>query len=368
MDSRSTPTLPPGDRLLSREDFRRFALLRDGGRCVVCGRPASEVHHILERRLFTEPEEEGGYFLSNSASVGSDHHRLAEQTLISPEALRAAAGISEVIVPIHLLEGLRDSGGTLTKWGDTELPDGRRYPGELFYDPSVQKILAEGGVLDRYILRWRYPRTYHVPFSPGLTKEERALPNLDDFIGQRVVVSRKVDGEGTTIMSDGYVHARSPESASHPSQSRVRALAAQVGPQLPAGWRICGENLQAKHAIHYHNLPAHFLLFSIWNERNEALSWDETLEWAQLLELPTVPVLYDGPFDEALLRELHQPRDERGDEAEGWVLRTAAGFPYAAFRTHVCKMVRSGHVPQHAQHWRRGPLIENELGDPESRR
>ena len=31
------------------------------------------------------------------------------------------------------------------------------------------------------------------------------------------------------------------------------------------------------HSIAYDALPAHFLVFSIWNERNECLSWDETV-------------------------------------------------------------------------------------------
>jgi hypothetical protein len=35
------------------------------------------------------------------------------------------------------------------------------------------------------------------------------------------------------------------------------------------------------------------LVFSIWNEQN-ALSWDETVEWAELLGLFTVPVLWRG--------------------------------------------------------------------------
>ena len=40
------------------------------------------------------------------------------------------------------------------------------------------------------------------------------------------------------------------------------------------------------------------MLFSVWNELNVCLSWDETEEWAQRLGLVTVPVLYRGIWDE----------------------------------------------------------------------
>ena len=85
------------------------------------------------------------------------------------------------------------------------------------------------------------------------------------------------------------------------------------------------------------------------------------LERESGLPLPTVPVLYDGPFDETILRRLHTQTDENGDEAEGWVMRVADAFAYRDFPRSVAKMARAGHVAEHAQHWRRGPIIENEL-------
>ena len=34
----------------------------------------------------------------------------------------------------------------------------------------------------------------------------------------------------------------------------------------------------------------------VWSARNESLSWQETCEWAALLGVPTVPVIYEGVF------------------------------------------------------------------------
>ena len=353
--------------LLTRDAFREGCFARDGHCCVICGQPAVDAHHIIERRLWTDPGEEGGYFLANGSSVCERHHRAAEQTLVSPEELRRAAGIKHVMVPSHLYDDGIEAGSLLTKWGDLVLSDGRRSPGELFWDESVQRVLAEGRVLQLYTSRYRYPRTYHVPFSTGRTKDDRVLRDLSAFAGRRIIVTRKLDGENTTILSDGNSYARSPDGSPHPSQSRVRAMAATVGPLLDRGWRLCGENLVAKHSIHYRALSAYFFVISIWNSRNECQSWDDTVLYANLLSresglrLPTVPVLYDGIFNESILRGLHRPTDENGDEAEGWVMRVADAFAYRDFGKSVAKMVRAGHVVEHAQHWRRGPIIENEL-------
>ena len=57
--------LPAEDELLSRDDFRELTFQRDGHRCVLCGAPAQDAHHIIERRLFPD----GGYYLGNGASV-----------------------------------------------------------------------------------------------------------------------------------------------------------------------------------------------------------------------------------------------------------------------------------------------------------
>ncbi|GAA0853286.1 hypothetical protein GCM10008915_73720 [Bifidobacterium pullorum subsp. gallinarum] len=68
--------------------------------------------------------------------------------------------------------------------------------------------------------------------------------------------------------------------------------------RIPEGYRICGENAYAKHSLLYSALPSYFLLFSVWNEHNVYLSWDETEDWADRLGLAAVPVLYKGIWNE----------------------------------------------------------------------
>ena len=93
-----------------------------------------------------------------------------------------------------------------------------------------------------------------------------------------------------TMYSDGSP-ARSIDSRHHPSRDWLKSLQGRVGHLIPAGWRVCGENMYALHSLGYDKLPSYFLVFSIWNEKNECLSWDDTVEWCELLGLTHVPVL-----------------------------------------------------------------------------
>lgn len=331
--------------LLTRDEFRRQVFERDGGRCVICAAPGVDAHHIIERRLF----DDGGYYLDNGATLCAACHVRAEMTVLTCTEIRRAAGIAPIVLPAHLYPDQE-----YDKWGNPLLPNGRRLRGELFDDGSVQKILAAGGVLDEFTTRVRYPRTYHLPWSPGAADDDRVLPDVKDFAGQEVVVTAKMDGEQTTMYTD-YLHARSTDWSRHPSRSWVANLHAQIGWKIPPGWRVCGENLFAKHSIHYHYLPSYFLVFSVWDERNVCLAWAETVEWAALLDLLTVPVLYAGPWDEAHIRSLYQPTWQ-GDELEGYVVRLAGAFPYARFRHAVAKYVRAGHA-QTRLHWWHGQMI-----------
>ena len=340
-------------KLLDRDTFRESVFTRDNHTCVNCGITGvpMDAHHIIERRLFTAEDERGGYFIENGLTVCDDHdgifgcHRLAEQTLLSPEVLREKAGITKIILP----DGTYD--GIYSKWLDPVMPDGKRGRGPLFFDESIQKILREGNVLDLYTNYVKYPRTYHAPTSPGRTKDDRAH-RVMPFDGKDIIVTLKMDGENTTINSDGYVHARSLEGETHPSQTWVRNIAAKIAHEIDPGYRICGENLYASHALKYENLSSYFMLFSVWNDKNISQSWEDVDLWANILNIPTVPVLYRGKWDEKEVVKAFEAYQEENGEQEGWVARNADAFPYAEFRENVAKWVRPGHVQETVHNWR----------------
>ncbi|EDM78542.1 hypothetical protein PPSIR1_14930 [Plesiocystis pacifica SIR-1] len=201
----------------------------------------------------------------------------------------------------------------------------------------------------------KYPRTRHLPWSPGASRDDLIASSLDAFAEQRVIVTEKMDGENTTLYRD-HIHARSLDSRHHPSRDWVKALHGGVAHHIPEAWRVCGENLYARHSIAYAGLPSYFMMFSIWDERDRCLDWDSTVEWAALLGLELVPVLYDGVFDPAWFDGFEQDLER----AEGYVVRLASSFLRADFGVSVAKWVRPGHV-QTDQHWMHAEVVANGL-------
>jgi hypothetical protein len=172
----------------------------------------------------------------------------------------------------------------------------------------------------------------------------------------RIVATFKMDGENTTLYRDG-MHARSVSGTSKPWQSWMRNFHAGIAYEIPEGWRICGENLYAKHSIGYDSLPSYFLGFSIWNGAS-CLPWDETLDWFELLGITPVPLLYRGVYDEFHLKQTARLLDT--NKHEGYVIRPLGGFQHSDFRRVVGKYVRPNHV-QTSHHWQQEVLTKNQL-------
>lgn len=203
--------------------------------------------------------------------------------------------------------------------------------------------------------RVKYPRTRHLPWSPGSTSDDLYSDSLLPFAGRPVIVTEKMDGENTTLYRDG-LHARSIDGRHHPSRNWVKAMHGNMAHLIPSGWRVCGENLYALHSIGYQELPSYFLVFSIWNEENHCLSWEETTQWCRRLGLIHVPVLFDGLYDEALLRQM-APNTEH---SEGYVVRFADSFAFEVFAEAVAKWVRPNHVVSE-EHWMHKRVVPNGL-------
>jgi hypothetical protein len=86
------------------------------------------------------------------------------------------------------------------------------------------------------------------------------------------------------------------------------------------------------------------------------LSWEDTIEWFSLLGIIPVPVLYDGIYDEAIIKKLWNPKDG----TEGYVIRVAEEFEYSTFKDNVAKFVRPNHVTSD-KHWKHKAVIQNKL-------
>jgi len=203
--------------------------------------------------------------------------------------------------------------------------------------------------------RYKYPRTPHLPWSPGASDDDIRLDITSQFSCKNIVITEKMDGENTTLYPD-YIHARSIDSRHHESRNWVKQLQGRVGYQIPEGFRICGENLYAKHSIHYENLKSYLYIFSVWSNQNICLSWAETLQWANTLGFEPVPVLYEGIWNETEIRKLKLDLTKQ----EGYVVRLAEAFPFDQFKQSIAKWVRSNHV-QSDEHWMHQAVIPNKL-------
>lgn len=143
----------------------------------------------------------------------------------------------------------------------------------------------------------KYPRTKHLPNSPGDTSDDERLVEISHFIGKEVIYTEKLDGECTNCLTD-KIHARSEESNHHPSQSWMKSFYSSFCWKIPQNIQIVGENVYAQHSISYDRLTSFFYVFAIIDlEKKIFKSVHETLQICNDLELPFVPIIKRGIFD-----------------------------------------------------------------------
>jgi hypothetical protein len=243
------------------------------------------------------------------------------------------------------------------------------------------------------IIKYKYNRTPHLPWSENADLDDIFIEDIHQFDGKEVIVGEMVDGEGTTIAKD-YIHARSLDGRYHISRHWVKNLWNNIRHDIPDGWRICGENMYACHTVMYRKLPSYFLVFGIYNEKNECISWDDTLDICDMLGLDIVPELYRGIYDEEKVKAcftgiskfdgvVENPaynsdllEQKEIDEQmlghyflpaqEGYVVRSVGSFHYNDFAKNVGKFVSKMFGIKMRKndnvHWMTKPVIKNLLG------
>lgn len=334
--------------LLSRDAFREGVFKRDRNTCVVplCGTPAVDAHHIIERRLWIDPTQFGGYFLDNGASVCDYHHQYGAETCeIMPQVLRQWCGIQRTLLPVGW-----DTTKIYDKWGVALLT------------PAPAAI--------------KYPSTLYTPNSPQ-AEEDQQMHSWQPFLEQPLVITTKMDGSNVCLTHD-RVAARNGLHADHCSFGLLKErFAQQYQALIPPGIQIFGEWLFAQHSIVYTDpLPNYLQIFSVYDEAQALfLSWPDVEAWAAKLEVPTTPVLAANitfTSEKAMDRAMTIMASEVVDAGhEGLVLRTRHPFPYggfAGFTTHngpkhwdvtfIAKYVRYDHN-QCEGDWKRKKIVKN---------
>ncbi|MCK9155080.1 MAG: RNA ligase family protein [Paludibacteraceae bacterium] len=213
-------------------------------------------------------------------------------------------------------------------------------------------------------MKTKYHRTFHLPYSLTISSDDKRLRDDSQFVRMEVVVTEKMDGENTTVYRAGRAHARSLDGFGKPWQTWLMKNIQGWSYDIPEDWRVCGEDLYARHSIPY-VFPSQkyfFQCFSIWNEKNSCLSWDDTVEWCKLLGILHVPVIFRGIYDkDEIMAAFEFHKKKTGRETEGFVVRNTTGFGYNDFWKNVAKFVRSNHV-QTDEHWTEN-WVKNEVSN-----
>jgi hypothetical protein len=215
----------------------------------------------------------------------------------------------------------------------------------------------------------KYNRTFHLPWSPGGTSDDKIATSVDNLIGKPIIITEKIDGSNTSLETKGCFARTHSGAPSHPSFDGLKALHATLKHKIPANYQMFGEWCYALHSIAYNELPGYFLLFNI-RELNEVLptiwlSWAEVKMWAEDIGVPTVPVLFEGIVkSESELKILTESFMKEasccGGIREGVVVRLANQFQDNDFSNCVMKCVRANHV-QTSDHWKDQEIIKNKL-------
>lgn len=215
----------------------------------------------------------------------------------------------------------------------------------------------------------KYNRTFHFPWSPGATNDDKIATSISSLIGQAIVITEKMDGSNTSLEADGCFARTHSGPPSHASFDGLKALHSSIKYKIPMDMQFFGEWCYALHSIVYSELPSYFMMFNVrtlspstgfvWS------SWEEVEMWAEELGVSTVPVLFKGQVEsEKNLKDLVESLMIRpshcGGIREGVVVRIQNSFNDDMFSQCIMKCVRANHV-QTSEHWKDQEITRNIL-------
>lgn len=213
----------------------------------------------------------------------------------------------------------------------------------------------------------KYGRTYHFPFSPGTTSDDRICHEYWDAISsyKQVIHTEKLDGENNCLSAKG-VFARSHSAPTVSPWTRTLREKWESMKLDLGDYEIFGENLYAIHSIEYTQLRDFYFVFAV-RRQDYWLSWEEVAFVAALFDLPTVPLLttIESPLDKLTFEKgvldlaTHDSvfgaidaQSQIPCTREGIVSRNADEYPVEMFGQNVFKYVRKNHVKTD-EHWTR---------------
>lgn len=371
--------------MTSRGDFRDACVSRDSGECVIpwCHEPVTvdpdgpgEVHHIIERELW----DDGGYFADNGSCVCNYHHRLAENNLIPPQAFWRWLDIRDVTIPVDGVPtvvpaealGTDKAAQTLAidKWGKPfDAPSWKQHRENIKY-PSTRHMLP---------LYWQSPNG---TAASRTERDDTGFEDIDHFIDMPLAVMIKMDGSNAMLVRDydEPVRARNGKHADHESFDMLKHeyWERDVFDAIPEHIQVFGENMYAKHSIHYGcpfdgcngcedraaSVQDVFLVFGAYDTRYDLwLSWPEVFNLSREIGFEMAPTVRTDVSFESIqdLKSLQTMADDLIESGhEGIIVRSFYPFHYGQFDRLLGKYVRPNHVTTD-DHWMHRPTIRNKV-------
>ncbi|MCD1126225.1 RNA ligase family protein [Jinshanibacter sp. LJY008] len=219
----------------------------------------------------------------------------------------------------------------------------------------------------------KYGRTYHYPFSPGTTSDDRINHQwwCDIEKISKLIHTEKLDGENNCLNKYG-VFARSHAAPTQSAWTRQIRQRWQLIKDDLGDIEIFGENLYAIHSIEYHKLEDYFFVFAV-RHKDMWLSWEEVGFYAGLFDFPRIPQLdiveatSEAEFSRLIIQQAGQDshfeswdtHSHQRCSMEGVVTRNSDAYPVADFSHNVFKYVRKNHVKTDLHwksNWQRAPL------------
>lgn len=216
----------------------------------------------------------------------------------------------------------------------------------------------------------KYPRSFHLPWSPGGTSDDKRLRDVSALLGVEIVATEKCDGSNLTYTRTSVFSRSHSGPPAHPSFDLAKATHGKIAHLVSPGLSVFCEYCYAVHSIAYTSLPDYSLVFGVRDDESGLWwDWDMTVIQAADLGLPTVPLLYRGTVStEAELIQLTESLAKQpsafGGQREGVVVRRASSFPDADFSKNLGKWVRKDHV-QTDEHWMHQAIVPQKLAPKE---
>lgn len=143
----------------------------------------------------------------------------------------------------------------------------------------------------------RHPRLAHFPFSKGVGKNDVIINDecFSSMIDERLVYTEKLDGSNVCLTRDSVYSRSHSGPASHISFLPLREFHSKIKYFIQDDTLIFGEWCYATHSVKYKIMQDYLNIFAVRNSKTgEWGDWDDVIDAASTLGVPTVPILLIG--------------------------------------------------------------------------